>query len=114
MAVLTERKKWKREPSEFAKLRASRQKLTETEQANVRRACTVLGRRYGSFKRLCEAMGMSVYGLMKARTPKRGQSPKLALAVSRVAGCSVDDVLTGKWPPPIVCPCCNGIGYVPA
>ena len=88
--------------------------LTEEQRFNVRRALTHLIRRYGSRARLAAAMGMTLDGFTKARSPSRPQTPRLALIVARVAECGVDDILTAKWPPPIVCPRCKGCGYVPA
>ncbi len=90
MAILSERKTWTRERTPFAKLRKSRATLTP-EQANVRRALSKLVRKHGTFARLAAHMGMSIHGLMKARSPSRPQTPRLALIVARVAECSVDD-----------------------
>lgn len=115
MAILTERKTWKRERSEFSKQRKSRSTLTPEQQYNVRRALRHLLRQHGNRReKLAAAMAMSIDGYQKARSPSRPQTPRLALIVARVAGCSVDDILTAKWPPPVVCPRCKGCGVVPA
>lgn len=114
MTILTEKKTWERKRSPFAQLRKDRATLTQEQQANVRRALSKLVRRYGTFARLAAAMGMSIHGLMKARSPSRPQSPRLTIIVARVAECSVDDILTATWPPPVVCPRCKGCGHVPA
>lgn len=114
MTILTGNTKWQGKRSPFAQLRKDRATLTQAQQANVRRALSKLVRKHGSFKRLAAAMGTSVHGLTKARTPSRPQSPRLAIIVSRVAGCSVDDILNAVWPPPVVCPRCKGCGHVPA
>ena len=114
MTILTEKKTWTRVRSPFAQHRKDRATLTPEQQANVRRALSKLVRKHGTFKRLCAAMGMSIHGLMKARSPSRPQSPRLAVIVARVAGCSVDDILTAKWHPPVTCPRCKGCGTVPS
>lgn len=66
MSILTEPKKWQRKRSSFAQHRRYRAILTPEQQANVRRALRKLVRLYGSFAKLCAAMGMSIDGLMKA------------------------------------------------
>jgi hypothetical protein len=114
MTILTEKKKWQRKRSPFAAHRKERATLTPEQQANVRRALRHLLRRFHTRARLAAAMGMSLNGYEKARTPLRGQTPRLALIVARVAECSIDDILTAKWPPPVVCPRCKGVGHVPA
>jgi hypothetical protein len=112
MAILTERKSWKRELSEFARLRKERTTLTVTEQTNVRRALRVLVRRFGGVAPLAQAMGMSPAALIKAKQPSRTPSPRLALQTARAAGITIDAVLAGELPMPVPCPTCGGCGHV--
>ena len=114
MTILTEKKTWTRERSPTAQHRKDRATLTPEQQANMRRALRHLVKRHGTRARLAAAMGMSIHGFAKARTPCRPQSPRLAVIVARVAVCSVDDILTAKWPPPVTCPRCKGCGQVAA
>lgn len=77
--------------------------LTETEQANVREAMRFLRIRCGGLQALADALKVkrsTVSHLSNVTT-------KLAFRAARLAGVSVDDMLSGKYPPPGTCPNCG-------
>ena len=78
----------------------SRSDLSTAEQGNVRTALAFLRARCG-LKALAKALRFTPHTL---RAPA---SPTLAFRVAKLAGVGVDDVLTGKYPPPGVCPHCG-------
>ena len=106
MAILTEKKTWRRELSPEAERIKNLPRLTDQEKANVRRAIHFLRARYGTPSRLAEAMGITEANLEKLRSPSRPQTPRLAVIVARVAGVDVGDVISGAWPSE--CPTCGG------
>jgi hypothetical protein len=75
--------------------------LSTKEQTNVRTALRFLRARCGSVKMLAKALRFSDVTLRAPATPR------LAFRVARLAGVTVDDVLTGKYPPPGVCAHCG-------
>lgn len=74
--------------------------LTAKEQANVRTAIAFLRARTGAMP-LAKALRFS------RATLQRTAGPVMAFRVARLAGVPVDDVLTGKYPPPGVCAHCG-------
>lgn len=74
--------------------------LTAAEVVNVRKAVAFLRFRCGNVKALARALRTSKATLGRP-------SPLLAFKVARLAGVGVDDVLTGKYPPPGVCAHCG-------
>lgn len=74
--------------------------LTAKEQANVKTAIAFLRAKAG-VKPIAKALRFS------RATLQRAAGPMLAFRVARLAGVSVDDLLTGKYPPPGVCPHCG-------
>ena len=80
--------------------------LSPSEQANVRAALRFLRTRCGSYVTLSKALG---FGKSTASNLVGGSvvSPLVAFRIARLAKVSVDDVLTGKFPEPGVCPHCG-------
>jgi hypothetical protein len=74
--------------------------LTAKEQANVRAALAFLKARFG-VKPLAKVLRVDRTTL---NTPA---TPTTAFRVARLAGVGVDDVLTGKYPPPGTCAHCG-------
>ena len=74
--------------------------LTAKEQANVRAALSFLKARYG-VKPLAKVLRVDRTTLNAPATPTT------AFRVARLAGVSVDDVLTGKYPPAGTCAHCG-------
>lgn len=75
--------------------------LTAKEQANVRTAMRFLHTRFGRWDALAKALHAHKKSL---RNPA---SAGMAVRVARLAGVGVDDVLTGKYPPPGTCAHCG-------
>lgn len=80
--------------------------LTSQEQAHVRAALRFLHRRCGGWEALAKALQVNRLTLAHAGN---GSPPSANLAVraARLAGVSVDDVLTVRYPAPGTCPCCG-------
>jgi hypothetical protein len=75
--------------------------LTAKEAANVRAAARFLRARMGGWANVAKALHVD------KRTAHSAPSPILAFRLARVVGVGVDDVLTGKYPPPGTCPHCG-------
>lgn len=80
--------------------------LTETEQANARKALRFLKARIGSWAALQAPLGYKKKTLTNVRDGQ-GVSATLAFRVARLAGVTLEDVLVGKFPPSGVCPHCG-------
>lgn len=80
--------------------------LTATEQANVRAALRFLRVRCGAWVAVSKALrfGRSTAGNVVGG---KAVSPVMAFRVARLAKVSVDDVLSGRFPPPGTCPHCG-------
>lgn len=105
MAILTERKTWRRHPERQGT--HSRATLTPDEQKNVGAALRFLRVKLGGGSALRRALGVSGPVVDRA-TGKRGlASASLAVRAARAAGVPVDDVLTGRFPPAGSCPHCG-------
>jgi hypothetical protein len=74
--------------------------LTAAEVVNVRRALAFLRVRCGGAKTLAKALHAHKSTLSRP-------SASLVFRAARLAGVGVDDVLTGKYPPPGVCAHCG-------
>jgi hypothetical protein len=79
----------------------NRSDLSSAEQAHVRAAIAFLRARCGGMKPLAKALRFA------RGTLRMPAGPVLAFRVAKLAGVPVDDVLTGKYPPPGVCPHCG-------
>lgn len=80
--------------------------LTSPEQANVRRALTFLRARMGSWSSVAAALNTAPRHVLRI---KAGGSvtATMAFRAARIAGVGVDDVLSGHYAPPGVCPHCG-------
>jgi hypothetical protein len=104
VAVLTERKTWRRPRSPGRAKRSC--DITREEQENVRRALRFLAQRMGDWRKLADAMGTSkatVYAAAKGRAVSAG----MAIRAARVAWEPVENVLSGAWPCAGTCPICG-------
>lgn len=106
MAILRERKVWKREKSTTRKWRGL-DYLTAEQEANVRRAVDVLRIRLGSLPAVAAAMGTTRASLEHMLGARGKITAGLAVHAARLAGVPVDDVLTGAFPKPGACPMCG-------
>jgi hypothetical protein len=104
--ILTERVE-RRRPRPANETRRSHD-LTPEEQTNVRAALRFLRTRLGSTSKLAAALRANI-GTLRAVCLPHGRAPSAAVAIraARVAGVSVEDVLSGAWPPARACPHCG-------
>jgi transcriptional regulator with XRE-family HTH domain len=105
MAILLERKVWKRERQATSTERLNR--LTTDDGENVLAALRVLRARRGSWALVAKAMGVTKRQLSAYRTGELQPSAGLAVRVARLAGVSVDEVLSGAFAAPRKCPECG-------
>jgi hypothetical protein len=80
--------------------------LTAKEQANVRRALKFLRARIGTWEAVAAALNTK-WSTLKTAKGTGTVSASMAFRVARVAGVTVDDVLTGRYAPDGVCPHCG-------
>ena len=81
--------------------------LTPEEQANVRRALVVLRQRLGSAVALAAALKVNPHTLHWYRQRRGRPTAGVAVRTARLAGVSVEDMLSGKWPVAGACPHCG-------
>lgn len=81
--------------------------LGATERANVIAALNVMHIRLGTWQAVAKAMSVTPRVVENAVARKRKPSAGLAIRVARLAGVSVDDVLSGAFPKPGSCPMCG-------
>src|SRR5690349_16195334 len=104
MAILRERQVWKRPPRE----RGDRiDALTSELRANVRRTMDILRTKHGDWKRVARVMGVSYQALMRALTGTGKPGAGVAVRAARLAGVTVEDVLSGAFAKIWVCPTCG-------
>jgi transcriptional regulator with XRE-family HTH domain len=105
MAILLERKVWRRERKATSTERLNR--LAPDEGENVLAALGVLRSRRGSWALVATVMGVTKRQLSAYRNGELRPSAGLALRVARLAGVAVDDVLNGKFAAPRKCHECG-------
>lgn len=105
MAVLAERKVWRRERE--AKSTARLNRLASNEEENVLAALRLLRARRGSWALVARAMGVTKRQLSAYRNGELRPSAGLAVRVARIASVSVDDVLSGEFATPQRCAACG-------
>lgn len=104
MAILRERKVWRRTPDRRVDLEALARR--SDERANVRRALFALRIEYGSWARGARALGMPGDTLTKMMR-RGGASMEAAVLLARLRAVSVEDVLSGAALRRGVCPMCG-------
>lgn len=104
MAILHARAAWAKPRVPNETRRSS--DLTPEEQANVRKAIHVLRRRLGSYRALAAALRVTLSTITNQGS-KRAPSAAVAIRAARLAGVTVDDVLSGAWPKAAACPHCG-------
>jgi hypothetical protein len=105
MAILTQRKTWRRPETPRADRGAV---LTQEERRHVAAALVFLKRRYGSWADLAVAMDMREKTVAGAAGSPRRIGPGVALRVAALAQVPAGEVLGGRWPAPGTCPICGG------
>jgi hypothetical protein len=106
MAVLTERKSWRRPSPPKGSDRGA--VLTNEERGHVAAALVFLKRRHGSWGELATVLDMREATLAGGATSPRRIGPGIALRVAALAQVPAGDVLAGRWPAPGTCPLCGG------
>lgn len=81
--------------------------LTTQEQTHVRTALRFLRSRCGGWKPLAKTLRYKVSSLSHAVGGRRVISASLAFRVARLAGVSIDNVLSGEYPAHGTCPHCG-------
>ena len=81
--------------------------LTTEEQQNTLAALHFLRTRLGNWKLLAKALGFEHCTLLGVKKRRKRASVNMAYAVSRLAGATFDDVVTGRWPVRGTCPHCG-------
>jgi hypothetical protein len=81
--------------------------LSTKEQENVRAALRFLRSRCGTWVGLAKALKLAPTSPGNVANGHRVASPKLAFRIAKLASVPVDDVLTGRFPPPGTCPHCG-------
>ena len=80
--------------------------LTAEEISHLRTAMRFLRVRCGSWASLAKAIrgsGITLQTMVHRKPPSAG----VAIRLARIAGVPVDDLLTGRFPPPGACPHCG-------
>lgn len=108
MAILTERKVWRREPNPNT-LR-EKHKLTPAEQAGVRRAMAALRIRYGNWRAVARALKANRTTITRIICLRKGIGAGFAVRVARALGVPVARVLDGGVPKNGHCPFCGKRG----
>ncbi len=105
MAILRERVSWaKPRPQGESRYTSD---LTPEEQANVRLALRFLRVRLGGPTQLAAALKVKPKMIANACGVRGKPSAGLAIRAARMAGASVEDVLSGAFPPVGTCPHCG-------
>jgi len=106
MAILTERKVWRRDAGSPVRIRL---KLTVAERENVRNALVYFCARLPKASDALVALGVTKDMIAKARSRNRHPTYGMAYAIARAVGVPVEKVMDGRWPGDR-CPHCGGTG----
>lgn len=101
MPVLRERVAWSRPKARRGP------DLTPEEAQRVKATLTILKVRYGTWTAVAEAMHLKVATVKYAAERRGGVTAGVALRAARAAGVPVEDILSGAWPKPGMCPHCG-------
>jgi hypothetical protein len=105
MTVLTKREVWAKPRAQNETRRSD--DLTPEETANVRRALRFLRTRVGVAAKLAVMLKVRQKLIDKACGARGRPSAAMAIRLARVAGVSVEEVLTRQWPVDGACPHCG-------
>lgn len=84
--------------------------LTAEEQANVRAVLTFLRTRCGGWDGVAKALRFNATHIVDTFNGRASATASMAFRISRLVRVSVDDVVSGKFPPPHTCPHCGHVG----
>jgi hypothetical protein len=107
MTILHRKTVWRKSVPTKRQYELRVNRLTPDEQANVRFVLRWLRVRYGSWAAMSTAMKTDPKAVENALSKRRGIGAGLALRVARLAGAQIEDVLTGRFPKPGMCPMCG-------
>jgi hypothetical protein len=108
MTVLVGTKKWtKAKPTKRFRRPGE---LNPEEQACARVALGVLRVRHGSLAKVAKAMGIQEKTAVRAASERWNVSAAMALEIARLAGVTLDDVISGRFPEAGACPMCGRKG----
>jgi transcriptional regulator with XRE-family HTH domain len=115
VAVLTERKVWRAPPRPLSvRKRQDPNRLKEHEVAYVRAALGVMKLRYGSWRRLAEAMQIGRMRVNRVASGSRLPDVAFAARLARVAGVPAEDITRGRFVLRGTCPMCGQRGHIRA
>jgi hypothetical protein len=81
--------------------------LSPEEAGCVKTALAFLAKRHATWDGLAKAMGLKKHTIHYAGSKRGGVSGGVAIRTARAAGVPVEDVLSGAFPRPGVCPHCG-------
>jgi hypothetical protein len=105
VAILTEKKTWRRERPPRETRHAS--DLTPEEQGHVKRALRTLRQREGGWEKLSAIIRTTKASLTSYVAAKGRPTAGVALRAARLAGVPLEELLAGRWPAEGACPCCG-------
>jgi hypothetical protein len=101
MPILRERVAWSRPKAPRGP------DLSPEERQRVKVALAFLLVRFGKQKALADAMGLKKATVAYAASKRGGVTAGVALRAARAAGVPLEDILSGAWPKPGMCPHCG-------
>jgi hypothetical protein len=81
--------------------------LTVQEQEHVRNALIFLRAKLGTWKCVARVLHFEETTLMNAANSKRTITANMAFRLARLVKVKVDDLISGQWPEPGLCPRCG-------
>jgi hypothetical protein len=108
MAILRTRTVWRKALSPDSLREKNR--LTESEELNVRKAMLVLLIRHGNWRQVAKALKTNRVTITRVVCIRRRATPAFAMRVARLLGEPLGDVLSGAFPRAGECPMCAGTG----
>lgn len=81
--------------------------LTADEQKNIRAALAHLRKRVGGWEALGRVLHYDGASLIHVVACRKNASPTMAFRIARLVKVGIDDLLTGKFPPPGTCSNCG-------
>jgi hypothetical protein len=81
--------------------------LSQEERQHVKVALAFMLKRIGTWKAVADAMGLKKATVRLAASKRGGVTAGVALRAARAAGVPVEDILSGAFPKPGMCPHCG-------
>lgn len=83
--------------------------LNREEQKHALAVLRFLRIRFGNWKLLAKALGFETSTLIGVKKRRDRVSINMAYCMARLACVPFDDIVTGKYPPPGMCPHCGHV-----